>query len=72
MTVEMDELGFEAPAPLGHPGRLGLLTHSSTGPEIGDVLPDFSLPDQNGNMVSFKEDNTRTKAVVIFYRSAVW
>ena len=23
-TAEIDELGFESPAPLGHPGRAGL------------------------------------------------
>lgn len=68
----MDELGFEAPAPLDHPARLGLQTHSGTGPGVGDVLPDFRLPDQNGNMVSFKEDSAGAKSVVIFYRSAVW
>ena len=72
MTVERDEFGFDAPAPLGHPGRLGLPNGHSTGPEIGERLPDFSLPDQHGNQRSFNADRNGQKAVVVFYRSAVW
>jgi len=34
MTIERDELGFDAPAPLGHPGRLGLPDGHPTGPEL--------------------------------------
>jgi hypothetical protein len=72
MSVEMDELGFEAPVPLGHPARLGLLEYSGTGPAVGDLLPDFKLPDQNGQSVSFRQDSRGSRSVVIFYRSAVW
>ncbi len=72
MTVERDELGFDAPAPLGHPGRAGLPEDASTGPEIGDLLPDFELPDAFGNLVRFHEDRAGKKAALVFYRSAVW
>ncbi len=72
LTIERDELGFDAPAPLGHPGRLGLPTGHPTGPEIGDRLPDFELPDASGKLVRFDEDRGSSKAVVVFYRSAVW
>ena len=72
MTIERDELGFDAPAPLGHPGRLGLPTGHATGPEVGDVLPDFELPDATGRRVRFHEDRADAKSVVVFYRSAVW
>lgn len=72
MTVETDELGFEAPAPLGHPGRLGLAAGQPTGPEIGERLPDFSLPDHAGHVVHFHADRAGSKAAVLFYRSAVW
>ena len=43
MTVERDETGFDAPAPLGHPGRAGLPWGQTTGPEVGEILPDFAL-----------------------------
>ena len=72
MTIERDELGFDAPAPLGHPGRMGLPEDASTGPEIGTRLPDFTLPDAYGNSVRFHEDRGSSKAAVVFYRSAVW
>ena len=70
--VETDDLGFEAPAPIGHPGRAGLPEGASTGPEIGERLPDFTLPDAFGTKVSFHEDRGASKSAVVFYRSAVW
>ncbi len=72
MTIEREELGFDAPAPLGHPGRLGLPNGHPTGPEIGDRLPSFELPDQHGRRTDFHRDRAGAKAVVVFYRSAVW
>jgi hypothetical protein len=72
MTVERDEFGFDAPAPLGHPGRLGLQEGHGTGPALGERLPDFSLPDAFGKQVSFHEARGDSKAVLVFYRSAVW
>ena len=70
--AETDELGFEAPAPVGHPGRAGLPEGASTGPEIGERLPDFTLPDAFGNKIHFHEDRGTARAAVVFYRSAVW
>lgn len=55
MTVETDALGFEAPASLGHPGRAGLPPGHPTGPEVGERLPDFELPDQTGRRIRFHE-----------------
>lgn len=55
MTIERDELGFDAPAPLGHPGRVGLPAGHPTGPEVGGPLPDFTLPDAFGKPVHFDE-----------------
>ena len=72
MTVETDELGFEAPAPLGHPGRMGLPAGASMGPEVGERLPDFTLADHTGRLVRFHEDRAGAKAALLFYRSAVW
>ncbi len=72
MTIERDEFGFDAPAPLGHPGRLGLPDGHATGPEVGDRLPDFTLPTAFDQPLSFHADRGNSKAVVVFYRSAVW
>ena len=72
MTVERDEFGFDAPAPLGHPGRLGLEAGHPTGPEVGERLPDFRLPDAYGREIDFHADRGGSKAALVFYRSAVW
>jgi hypothetical protein len=72
MTVERDHHGFDAPAPLGHPGRVGLPDGHTTGPEIGERLPDFQLPDQFGRVIDFHADRAGAPAAVVFFRSAVW
>jgi len=72
MQPETDELGFEAPAPVGHPGRAGLPAGHPTGPAVGERLPDFELSDQTGRRVRFHEDRGDSRAAVVFYRSAVW
>ncbi len=72
MTIERDQHGFDAPAPLGHPGRLGLDPGRSIGPAVGERLPDFRLPDARGREIDFHADRGASKAVVVFYRSAVW
>ena len=70
--IERDKLGFDAPAPIGHPARSGLPEGRSIGPRRGESLPDFTLPDQRGRPVHFAEDRAGAKAVVVFFRSAVW
>ncbi len=72
MVVERDHHGFDAPAPLGHPARAGLPEGYSTGPKIGEKLPDFTLPDANGRTLDYHADRANRKSVVVFYRSAVW
>jgi peroxiredoxin len=51
---------------------LGLLAGHPTGPEIGERLPDFRLPDAHGREIDFHADRGNAKAAVVFYRSAVW
>ena len=72
MTVERDSTGFDAPVPLGHPARAGLPPGAATGPEVGELLPDFELQDANGKLVSFHQDRAGSKSALVFYRSAVW
>jgi len=72
MPRERDELGFDAGAPVGHPGRKGLPAGHSTGPEIGDKLPDFELPEARGGRVSYHADRGNAPSVVLFFRSVIW
>ena len=72
MTIERDHHGFDAPGPLGHPGRAGLGAGRSPGPAIGEPLPDFRLPDAYGNEIGFHADRGEARAVLVFFRSAVW
>ncbi|MEE3326453.1 MAG: hypothetical protein VX252_03915 [Myxococcota bacterium] len=72
MPVERDAFGFDAPAPLGHPGRAGLPEGLVPGPSVGDPLPDFELPDAHGKPIRLHEDRGQAPAVVVFFRSAVW
>ena len=68
-----DELGIFVPVPISHPGRRFPATMEfPTGPEVGERLPDFTLPNQHGEPVDIHEDRAGRKAVVVFYRSAVW
>ena len=70
--LNRDEHGFDAPVPLGHPIRSGLPDGHPAGPAIGEVLPDFALPDAHGRVIRFHEDRGAGRSAVIFYRSAVW
>jgi hypothetical protein len=72
VTVERDQAGFDAPAPLDHPARAGLPEGAATGPAVGERLPDFQLPDALGQLVDFHKDRGTRKAALVFYRSAVW
>ncbi|MEE2674594.1 MAG: hypothetical protein VX466_12415 [Myxococcota bacterium] len=72
MATEFDELGWEAPAPVGHPARSGLPEGHPTGPQVGERLPDFELPDHTGASLRFHADRGSSKAAVVFYRSVVW
>lgn len=72
MSLNRDEFGFDAPVVLGHPIRSGLPDGHATGPEIGERLPNFQLPDAAGRLVDFHSDRGSAKAVVVFNRSAVW
>ena len=72
MAIERDHHGFDAPAALGHPARASLPDGASTGPAIGERLPDFTLPDAAGKSINFHSDRKGKKTVLVFYRSAVW
>ncbi len=69
----VDELGMEFGIPINHPA----IVHPGSddfpsGPAVGERLPDFTLPNQHGEMIDFQQHHAGQKAVVVFYRSAVW
>ncbi len=41
------------------------------GPEVGERVPEFTLPDQHGNPFHYRPDGKR-KALILFHRSASW
>lgn len=43
-----------------------------SGPEVGERIPDFEAPDQNGNLVSLSDVMGPGGAMVVFIRSADW
>ena len=69
-----DDLGITVPmAPVSHPGRRYPATEEfPTGPKVGERLPEFTLPNQDGEPIDFHKSRGNAKAIVVFYRSAVW
>jgi len=42
-----------------------------SGPEIGQSVPEFALPDQNGRTITYRPDGEH-QALILFHRSADW
>ncbi len=45
---------------------------SKLGPQVGEVVPDFSLPDQTGTTQTLTSIMGPKGALLVFYRSADW
>ncbi len=45
---------------------------ASLGPQIGEQVPAFSLPDQNGRVRTLESILGRNGAMLLFHRSADW
>jgi hypothetical protein len=45
---------------------------ASLGPQIGEVVPDFSLPDQNGQVHTLDSIKGPNGTMLLFHRSADW
>jgi hypothetical protein len=45
---------------------------ASLGPQVGQRAIDFSLPDQNGRLVTLKSIAGPKGTMVVFFRSADW
>jgi len=45
---------------------------TSLGPQIGEKVPDFALPDQNGDIQTLESIMGERGAMLVFHRSANW
>lgn len=45
---------------------------SKLGPQVGERVPDFSLPDQTGKIQTLQSIMDRRGAMLVFLRSADW
>ena len=45
---------------------------ASLGPQVGEQVPTFSLPDQNGQVQSLESILGPNGAILLFHRSADW
>ena len=45
---------------------------SSFGPQVGDRIPDFALPDQHGTVQTLDSIMGERGAMLVFHRSADW
>ena len=45
---------------------------ASLGPQIGDRVPDFRLPDQNGQFHTLNDIKGSSGTMLLFHRSADW
>ncbi len=45
---------------------------SELGPQVGERVPDFSLPDQNGELRTLNPIMGPNGAMLLFHRSAYW
>jgi hypothetical protein len=54
------------------PGAASKIDVSKLGPQVGDRVPDFSLPDQNGGTQTLESIMGPKGAMLVFIRSADW
>ena len=45
---------------------------SALGPQVGERVPDFSLPDQHGHIRTLQSIMGEKGAMILFHRSADW
>ena len=67
-----DEFGLVGPLPITDGQRISSGEGFFTGPGVGAPLPGFSLRSSSGEKIDLHADRGRSKAAVIFFRSAVW
>ena len=71
MTALIIGLGWMAFARTSSPTRTRIDV-SALGPQVGEQVPDFSLPDQNGEIWTRQSIMGPEGAMLVFVRSADW
>jgi len=61
---------FVVAAPTGTRGQA--INPQTLGPQVGERVPDFSLPDQHGVTRTLQSTFGPKGAVLVFFRSADW
>jgi hypothetical protein len=73
MLVVMAGLAVQTPDAFQSPdSRRGRIDVSKLGPQVGERVPDFSLPDQTGRMRTLQSITGPKGAMLVFFRSADW
>ena len=67
-----DEFGLTGPLPITDGQRMSPVEGFFTGPEVGQLLPGFTLRSASGGKIDLHADRDGSKAAVVFFRSAVW
>ncbi len=65
---DVTSLGVESPATQSRTP----IDVASLGPQVGEQVPAFSLPDQNGRVRTLESILGRNGAMLLFHRSADW
>ena len=71
MATMIMGLTWMACAPASPPTR-ARVDVSALGPQVGEQVPDFSLPDQNGKIWTRQSIMGPNGAMLVFVRSANW
>ena len=71
MATSIVGLTWSACAPASPPTRTRVDV-SALGPQVGEQVPDFSLPDQNGKIWTRQSIMGPNGAMLVFVRSADW
>ena len=64
--------GDQPPEELPPNFRTPLTDDFPTGPEVGERILDFTLPDQHGQPVNLTTARGGNRALLVFHRSARW
>jgi len=59
-------------APVDAQGGRQRVDVAKLGPQVGERVPDFSLPDQTGRVRNLESVMGPRGAMIVFYRSADW